>query len=498
MNPIKDIVIVGGGTAGLISALYIQHYFPLFNIKIIQSSKLGIVGVGEGSTEHWAMFMDQIGIDPLELINETNATIKIGILFNDWSYLGSTYCHSISSFPIPFNLPQQVNEIYNRLVLNNTFNNPFILTSDFKEIFYQNRLPLIDNLHPPSNQFHFDTLKLNSYLVKKCKERKIEVIDTIVKDINQDINGNIVSLVTDQTNNINGDFFIDASGFKKILSSKSNNKTISYTEYLPVNQAITLSTNLDLKKGIEPYTKCTALSSGWAWKIPTQERYGNGYVFDNRYINADNALNEFNTHLGTNIEKVAKNIKFEAYKKSHFWHKNYVSIGLAGSFAEPLEAQSIGFSIIQSKLLVEHLNGWQYNPTSVSQKYNEVCDNTFDNIISYVQLHYLTQRNDSKFWKDKPFKLTEFNKNTLPRFSSGVFTSSDFIETHMFKHLNFYQIYYGVNLLNKTQIKQNLKYVPKEHLQEWDRYYKELINTPTPNSISHTDYLKLIRENYSS
>ena len=162
MNPIKDIVIVGGGTAGLISALYLKHYFPNINVKIVKSSQIGIIGVGEGSTEHWAEFMEDIGIDYFELINETNATVKIGILFNDWSYSGSTYVHTV----VPTNLPaismQGDFEMYNKLVLNNVSNNPFILSPLFDSIFYKNKVPA-GNLRI-SKQYHFDTFKLNSFL----------------------------------------------------------------------------------------------------------------------------------------------------------------------------------------------------------------------------------------------------------------------------------------------------------------------------------------------
>lgn len=498
MNPIKDIVIVGGGTAGLISALYLKHYFPNINVKIVKSSQIGIIGVGEGSTEHWAEFMEDIGIDYFELINETSATIKIGILFKDWTYSGSKYSHSVFHPDLPHVSKEGTLELYNRLVLNNKSNNPFILSSLFGPIFYKNQIPLTPDIRP-SRQFHFDTFKLNSFLQKKCLEKNIIIEEHFINDINQNKKGEIISLINSNNNTIKGDFFIDCSGFKKILNSKLHLKTISYKDFLPVNEAITLPTPLNLNKGIEPYTTATSLSSGWAWKIPTQTRYGNGYVFDNRYTNADSALNEFNQHLNTNIEEVAKNIKFEAGKLEKFWYKNCVSIGLSSNFSEPLEAQSIGLSIIQSKLLARSLKGWIYNPLNISNEYNKQINNCFNNIVDYIQLHYLTKRNDSKFWKDKPFILTDFNKNTLERFSIGSFSPFDFSSNYlMFKELNFYQIYFGLKLLNTLKIKNLQNNFSKEYNQKWDNISNEFTKESIPYSMSHIDYLKLIKENYSS
>jgi tryptophan halogenase len=496
MNPIKDIVIVGGGTSGLIAALYIKSFFSNFNVKIIKSKEIGIIGVGEGSTEHWSKFIRDINIDHRELINKTNATIKLGIVFKDWTSPQSIYAHSV--FDNAIKSPLSTLELYNNLVIDSS-PNPFILNDLFNQAYYHNKVILTDNLSP-SNQYHFDTHKLNNFLSEKCIERDIIIEDHYVKDLILDSNGNINTLITSNELNIIGDFFIDCTGFKRVLLSKLKGKWISYKNYLPVNQAITLPTPLPPDNNIEPYTSATALSSGWAWKIPTQTRYGNGYVFSNEYTTSDQALNEFNKHLGTNIEKVAKDIKFEAGKVDQFWIKNCVGIGLAGSFSEPLEAQSIGFSIIQSQALVDNLLSYQISPTSTISQYNEIIDKSFNNIIDYVQAHYFTSREDTSFWKDKPFELTDFNKNTFTKFSHGISSSFDFSNPSylMFKFENFYQLYYGLGLITKEKIKKYNTLISKAHQTSWENLYNEYQNSPLSNFISHIDYLKLIKENHSS
>jgi hypothetical protein len=492
MKEIKDIIIVGGGTAGLTTALTFKKYFPNYNIKIVKSPKIEIVGVGEGSTEHWKEFMDLVGIDHIELINETDATIKIGILFNDWNHIGSSYSHSILN-DFPSSIFNSL-DIYNFEVIQNS-SNPYILSKFFKEIYHQNKVNITPQLDV-SNQFHFDTFKLNQFLTKKCTERNIDIITLHIDKVNLNSKGDIESLTSSQDISLKGDFFIDCSGFKKLLSSKLGTQWVSYKDYLPMDSAITYPTELNLTKGIEPYTKATALSHGWTWKIPTQSRYGNGYVFSSQYTDADNALNELNQHLGKNIEKASKIIKFETGRVNEFWNKNCVSIGLSSSFSEPLEAQSIGFSLIQAQLLCNSLNSWIYNP-SVSKVYNNTINNIFDNVIDYVQIHYLTKRKDSKFWKEKPFKLTEFNKNTKERFSHGVFNNLDFNNNSMFKSLNFYQVYYGLGLITPQNIKHSLNNLPYLHLKEAEQEYNSYKSQTIPTSISHIDYLKLIKENYS-
>ena len=495
MKEIKNIVVVGGGTAGLTSALILKQYFPSYNITIIKSPIVEIVGVGEGSTEHFDTFLEFTNQSVSELISKTGATVKIGILFNDWNHKNHSYCHSVFSNSGLSIFGTQ--DHFNISLLKNS-SSPYPLSGKFSEIYYKNRVPITPNFKV-SNQYHFDTFKLNQYLIEKCKERNINIIEEHIDNVNLDNEGNIITLTSTNGFFIKGDFFIDCSGFKRILSSKLGVKWISYKDYLPLNQAITLPTNLDLKKGIEPYTTATVLQNGWTWKIPTQTRYGNGYVFSNEYTTPDRALNELNTHLGINVEKIAKDVKFEAGKVDKFWIKNCVNIGLAGSFAEPLEAQSIGFSIIQATILGNFLNSWKYD-SKVSKSFNKMMDTSFNNIIDYLQIHYLNKKDSSKFWKDKPFKLTEFNISTQERFSYGIFNPSDFNNSNytMFSTSNFYQVYYGLGLITPQKILKTHQSLPPQYTQSLSQIYSQHTSTPLPNHISHWEYLKLVKENHSS
>jgi len=264
-----NIVILGAGTAGLISALIIKEKYPFNNITVIKSGDIGIIGVGEGSTEHWRQFMDFVGIEQRELIYKTKATIKIGILFKNW-VKDHEYVHTIGDHAVS---PLSRLDMYHHLFLESP-NEKFPLSPGFERSFYNNLVPVSNNLNI-SNQFHFDTFKLNEYLLELCQKQGIAIIDAVITEVYQDVNGSITGLRSDKET-FKGDFFIDCSGFKRVISSKLGNKFVSMADYLPMNHAIAFPTELDDPAEIEPYTLTTALSAGWLWKIPTQERYGNG------------------------------------------------------------------------------------------------------------------------------------------------------------------------------------------------------------------------------
>ena len=486
----NDFVVVGAGTSGLIVSLMLREKYPKCSITILKSGDIGIIGVGEGSTEHWTQVMDFVGINNVELIKKTKATVKIGILFDGWSD-GGQYVHSIGLDSELSGLQRP--EMYHNALLFSQ-NKKFPLSSSFEEIYYKNLVPVLPRLNC-SNQYHFDTFELNNFLSQKCIEKDILIQYFFVKDVIVNESGDVESLVSD-VGVISGSFFIDCSGFKRIIASKVGCKWISKSEYLPMNRALTLPSPSN-PSFIEPYTKSTAKSAGWIWTIPTQERYGNGYVFCDDYISGDQALEELNNYLGTSADSPVKDIKFEAGRLDKFWINNVVSIGLSGSFAEPLEAQSIGFTIVQSNALLSHLDGWFVNRKN-SEVYNNKMAASFDNIVDYLQLHYLGNKNDSKFWEDKPFVLTDFNKETLDQFKKGVFDTSLFSNNYsLFGMFNWYQVMAGLNLIDKDHLgnmfESNRSSYNNTHYQQTINYRMGLKNYTV---MEHKEYLNLVNFNY--
>jgi tryptophan halogenase len=231
---------------------------------------------------------------------------------------------------------------------------------------------------------------------------------------------------------------------------------------------------------LKPYTLARALSSGWNWRIATQSRYGNGYVFSDEFQTVEQAIAEVQS-VYTEEVKVAKDIKFEAGRVDKFWINNCLSIGLSSSFVEPLEASSIGNTILQSFAFCEMFVDWTLD-RSVSDFYNEQFIKSFDSIVDFIQLHYITKRNDSEFWRALPslMEQTDFLKEHLDIFKKNTPSPHYFWKAYgkyyMFNAPNWGQVMSGLGLYDKDYIKREListygeSIITKSH----ERYEEEL------------------------
>ena len=443
---IKNLCILGGGTSGMICALIHRASYPLLDIRVAESKNIGIVGVGEGSTEHWRRFMDFCAISLQELIAETDATLKTGIMFNDWNRPGHKYMHSING-GFQRRSPSGISSIFLKIIADGGGPKDIVPYTHFDSVHFE-------PLETVVNQFHFDTNKLNAYLHKKCRERNIEIVEADVVDIEQDENGYVKSLITDDNQNISADFFVDCSGFKRVIISKLGAKWIGCSNNLPMNSAIAFPT--EYQEDIPSYTASNAVSAGWMWRIPTQERFGNGYVFCDEFITEDQAVAEAQSYFEKPIS-VGKRFKFEAGYVDKFWIKNCVALGLAGSFVEPLEASSIGTSIQQSFGLAPLLQSWEKGMTLNETTYNKQFEDILKNIIDFIQLHYITKREDTEFWKwlKNNIELTDFNKSTLEEFKRVFPMEQHFsIRSWFFHAENWINVMHGLEMFDIESIKK--------------------------------------------
>lgn len=477
MRNIRNFIVVGGGTAGLISALILKQKYPGKSVKIIESSKVGIVGVGESSTEHWAEFCKFCGIDQLGAIFNANATLKNGVFFDNWGE--KDFMHGIDNHAST--LDGSYFDTYGYLIANKAPHHKL----QHKNI-WDNKVPLYawNNRNSSSvNQYQFDTHALNKWLHDICRSRGIDIIIDDLTGANLDHSGNVVS--------VNGaaehcaDFFIDCSGFARLLINKVlKQKWVSYSEYLPLNSAITFAT--DEMEEYNAFTKCTARDYGWNWTIPTQTRTGNGYVFCDGFIGRDQALAEMEKCYGRKLD-VGKHFRFDPGRVEKSWVNNVCAIGLSQSFVEPLEATSIGSAIQSMFCFINMLPSWDIDA------YNQNINDIFDNIVDYVQAHYLTKREDTPFWQEVKYhlkltpglsKLLDLWKNRLPR--DVDITCS----WGMFSAVNYIPVLYGLDWFDTDVIAneyaaQEFSHDPGQlQEQSWDTLW-----------VGHKQFLKMLVAN---
>lgn len=488
---IKSITVVGAGTAGLIAALMIKKKIPDIDVSIIKSSDIGIIGVGEGSTEHWLDFMKFVDISYHDVIKECDATFKSGIMFKNWG--NPDYLQSIGSVfnyrhkKIPFVLAHQVAHGAS----------PRKMVSEHAWESKVNTWFIDQNDTGPASQFHFDTHKLNNFLIKTALSRGIDIVDDEIVDVKLTERG-IQNIVGKYHSSYISDFYIDCTGFTKALIVKLGAKWNSHSKYLKMKSSIVFPTEQD--EFIPMYTTATAMNNGWMFNIPTYGRYGNGYVFDSDYISADQAKQEVEKHLKKEIE-IKKVLKFDPGALDNSWIKNCLAVGLSSSFVEPLEASSIGTSIQQIFLFLDLFSN--YDEYSI-KKYNKLLSGITDNIRDFIALHYITGRDDSEFWKavgnsEIPDSLAE----KLDLWRNHIPTTDDFVgisDYRLFTDLHHILVLHGLNLFDVSTIKKEYdRLLPEDIKQE----AKILVNDQEnmrcmtiPHKIMLDVFRNIKKENY--
>lgn len=461
-----NFVIIGGGTAGWLSALYLQKYFPKTNITVIASTEIGILGAGEGTTPHFLNFLDEIDISVVDLIKHADATFKNGIKFTNWNGDGSHYYHPFrDNDGLDHTLFSDLNysdvPLMDLELISQGKNLDSIDFSSFasenNKVRYMADSSVYNKQGDPFRFFnylglhalHFNANKLAIYLQNVAVLRGIKLIDARVLEIENDSDNFIKKVKLDKGYSLDVDFMLDCTGFKRlVIGNHYKSKWKSYKEYLPVNQAVPYFLPIN-DNSIPPYTESIAMKAGWMWKIPTGNRYGCGYVFNSDCITADDAKTEIEEYLGQPIE-IPRSFSFDAGCFTEQWVKNSVAIGLSSGFIEPLEATSIWVSIQSLHCLLENISGITQKNTFAVKKYNDKLNYINDKVLEFVHFHYMTKRNDSKFWKDfKNYQHPEFINELLDVKKYETPKKSFFAKNYVFQHKSYYSVGAGIDFFDK-------------------------------------------------
>ena len=511
-NQIKNIVIVGGGTAGWLSAAYLNKALNRnqtnCRITLVESNDIPTVGVGEGTISTLKETFKFLEIPEFEWMVRCNATYKLAIKFVNWATTSSQdmYWHPFGEMPIvePYGLPLSHYWLERR---NRGSLEPYGRScSEHVHLCEAQKAPKLQvgeySRWDIEYAYHLDAGLLASFLKEKSLAAGVDrIVDTVV-DVALDERGFIDRLITENHGNLSGDLFIDCSGFRGLLINRALQEPfVSYSNSLICDRAIALSTpyhpedKFDLQNGgINPYTTSTAMSSGWIWNTPLVSRGGNGYVYCSAFISDEDAERELRQHLGAKSELVARHLKMRIGKTRNSWVKNCVSIGLSGGFVEPLEASGIYLIEAGLESLIHHFPDLDFAPSIVAS-YNDSMKRIYQEIRDFIIMHYcLTQRDDTAFWQASSHDLVipESLQNKLElwqqMWSSSPFSLPQKIGRHYPDH-SYTCVLTGMNNL-PVKSSSILAYEGDSESEKYFYKVKQIALTMKNELPNHSNYLQ--------
>ena len=417
---IRKVVIAGGGTAGWMTAAYLQASLgDQLSITVVESGAISTIGVGEATFSTVRHYFNSIGLSEREWMPECNATYKLGIRFRDWRHPGHDFYH-------PFERPTSVDgytlqEWWLRLRPSERFDrdtfmiaalcdnvrSPYTLDHRLFEAEEATLAPgtrstMADEDTQYPYAYHFDAALLAEFLMRRTTGAGVERIVDTIEHCTRDEAG-ITGLVTKEHGTITADLYVDCTGFRGLLLNQAlEEPVISFQKYLPNDRAVALRVPRDVERdGIVPYTTATAMDNGWMWTIPLYGRNGMGYVYASDFTTPEEAEAALRKAAGPGAEDLeANHIRMRIGRSRRSWVGNCVAVGLASGFVEPLESTGIFFIHHGIEQLVKHFPGAAgLDPVRI-QHYNDRVGRVIDGVCEFLALHYYgAARGDNDYWK---------------------------------------------------------------------------------------------------
>lgn len=443
-NQIKRIVILGGGTAGWMTASYLGKALQgSVHIVVLESPAVPKIGVGEATVPNLQkVFFDFLELKEEEWMPHCNAAFKVAVKFINWKTGGldgktDHFYHPFGLLPTCDNIPLShywLNK-YKQGVTTEAFD-----YACFKEVSIMDA-----NLSPRGFNgnratryaWHFDAHLVAQFLCEFAtkKQNTTQIIDEF-EAINVDDKGFIKQIITRSGRILEGDLFIDCSGFRSLLINQALGEPfINMNDHLLCDSAIATAIPHDDKKhGIEPFTSAIAMKAGWTWKIPMLGRFGSGYVYSSAFSSQDSAVNEFCSLWNLEPTKINfNNIRFRVGRNRRAWVKNCVGIGLSSCFLEPLESTGIYFIYAALYHLVKNFPDKNFNPL-LQNKFNQEIEDMFDDTRDFIQAHfYFSPRIDTDFWMaNKSLYLTDNIREKIALYRAGIPFSQPVIDENTY------------------------------------------------------------------
>ncbi|MDQ6646934.1 MAG: tryptophan 7-halogenase [Pseudomonadota bacterium] len=401
---VRNIVIVGGGTAGwMAAAAFAKVLGDECTVRLVESEQIGTIGVGEATVPHLKLFNNLLEIDEIDFVRKTQGTFKLGIQFNDWGQLGESYIHGFGDIGhslglLPFHQYWIKAAQQGRARDIGAYSINTLAAPRGKFMASANDVSPSSPLANIAYAYHFDSGRYATYLRGYAEQRGVRRTEGKIAHTRlRHDDGFVESVVLESGEVIEGDLFIDCSGFGGVLIEQALHTGYEdFTHWLPCDRAFAVGS--ETVGPPTPYTRSTARTAGWQWRIPLQHRTGNGYVYSSAHISDDEAAATLLAHLDGKPLGDPRPLRFTTGMRRRFWNRNVVALGLSSGFMEPLESTSI--FLIQSGIS-RLLN--LFPRAGISQvlvnRYNTQAAFEFERIRDFLILHYkATRRTDTPFW----------------------------------------------------------------------------------------------------
>ncbi|OBT11361.1 tryptophan halogenase [Shewanella sp. UCD-FRSSP16_17] len=493
-NKIKDIVIVGGGTSGwMTAAMLIKLFKAQLNITLIESESIGTIGVGEATIPPLQIFNSVLGINEADFIKQTQASFKLGIQFENWGKDKDSYMHAFGNIGKDIGYTQ-----FHHYWLKSSPQNAhsFWDYSLNYQAATENKFAPIDTIKGSplagiTHAYHFDASLYAQMLRQYSENLSVKRLEGFISSVQLKQEGDIQSVTLKDDQVINGDLFIDCSGFAALLIAQQLNVGYeNWQHWLPCDSAYAVP--CERSEPLVPYTRSIAHKAGWQWRIPLQHRTGNGLVYSSQHITDDEAKSLLLNNLDGKTLAEPKKISFTTGRREKQWHKNCVAIGLSSGFLEPLESTSL--HLVQSAIirLTKFFPHQGIQQSSVDE-YNRQSKLEFEQIRDFIILHYhVNQRSSSSnktdLWqqcRDMPIPASLQQKidcfrttGTVTRYQDELFTEAAWIQVLLGQ---------GVTPKDYNPLANNIN---QNDLTEFLSNVKQIISGAVTNMPTHNDYIQ--------
>ena len=490
-GPVRNVTIVGGGTAGWMTAALLSKLLPSVAITLVESEEIGIIGVGEATIPALRTYLTLAGIDELDMVRATQASFKLGIEFVGWRAPDTSYIHGFGKIGRDMAW-LHTHQLWLRMAAGGD-PGPLDRYALNCVAARRNKFCFPDGANPGSPMadidyaYHFDASLFAAFLRKQCEERGVKRVEGRIVDVVRDgASGKVAHVALASGMTVGGELFVDCSGMRALLIGGALGVGYEdWSQWLPCDRAYAVPcTGVS---PLTPYTRSTARPAGWQWRIPLQHRIGNGYVYSSKFASDEEAVRTLLANLDGTPLADPRQVRFAPGRRMQAWSANVVAIGLSSGFLEPLESTSI--HLIQTGILrlVALFPGRGFNPADIAE-YNRQSCFEFEDVRDFIIAHYkVTNRAGEPFWdyvRDMPVPDSLAERLDLFRSSARFFVHG---KAELFREESWVQVLIGQGLAARHDPVADL--VPEEALAEFMADIAEVIDEVADTMPDHAAFI---------